>query len=201
MLTLTEPSAPEALTDALADVASVLHPNAGLGTTGAVLGAARGSVLRFLRRLRQHLQEHALLLAALQEAEPSAFILVGRFAAEHREIRLLSHRLCDEIREGDLSGAHGAARMLMAILLCHVAGEREAFLETIRGLDPSTTSRFADQLFNRMMEDLGSREQARASREAIADLHSLYVRLIRHLQGHGEDSSPAEVEHEHSCRR
>jgi hypothetical protein len=201
MLTLAESSAPEALTDALADVASVLRPNAGLGSAAEVLGAARGSVLRFLRRFRQHLQRHALLQSALREADPAAFRALGRVALEHRELRLLSHRLCGAIRQGDLDGAHGVARMLMAILLGHVAGERDVFLDTVRHLDPETTSRFAEQLFSRIMRDLGRREHARASREAIADLHSLYVRLIHCVQGNGESWSPLEVVHEHPCRR
>ena len=201
MLPIAEPSSPDVLTDSLAGVAAVLHPNAGLGSSSAVLLSARSALLGFLRRFRHHVHENALLVTALHEARPSAFPPVRRLATEHRELRRLVQDLCDDIDEGQVACAHHRARTLLAVLLGHVAHERVLLLDAVQSLDEASTGRFADRLFSRMLRDMGEHQTSPGAQDSIADLHSLYVRLIRHLQGHPAAPRSSEVGHEHSCHR
>jgi len=201
MLPIAEPTSPDVLTDSLAGVAAVLHPGAELGSSSAVLLSARSALLWFLRKFRHHVHENALLVTALHDARPSAFPSVRRLGAEHRELRRLVQELCDEIHEGQVAPAHRRARTLLAVLLGHVAHERVLLLEAVRSLDAASTGRFADTLFSRMLRDLGERQASPGAQDSIADLHSLYLRLIRHLQGHPAAAHSSEVGHEHSCHR
>jgi hypothetical protein len=201
MLTLAIPEIPDALADALANVVGVLHPNARLGETRAAIETAAGATDVFLRRLRGHLHENSLLLASLAEAAAGSSSQLEPIEIEHRLLRQLSHDLCDRIRHDDLGGARGVARRFLAILLDHTAHEARVIMNVVRSMDGPATEHFADVLFDRMLRDAARSDRAAPCREAIADLHSLYVRLVRHLQTRRADCGEIEVPHEHSGRR
>jgi hypothetical protein len=199
MLSLEPSTAPDALTDALADLVAVLHPDAGMGSRSAILEASRGSVRTFLRKFRHHLHENSLFIWALKEAEPACFEPLRPIVGAHEILRRLSHDLCRRLRSEDVRRARSVARSLMALLLDHIENERHLLTQTVRGFDVAATSRLADALFKRMLGDMALRQGEAPSRQSVAELHSLYVRLIRHLQGRSADSRPSEVDHEHSC--
>lgn len=197
MLSLVPPEAPDALEDSLAELAAVLHPRAGLGSPADVLGSARGTARRVLARLRHHLHETKLAASALAAAEPALAGPLQAMSREHQDLRRFTHDLCRRLRAGDGRGARGIAREFLATLLRHGARERRMIAEAVRRLDPAATSRFADALFRRLIRTRGGLPP---SRESVAELHSLYVRLIHHLQSRPESPEPSELCHEHSGR-
>jgi hypothetical protein len=200
MLSLEVSTSPDALTDALAGLLAILHPDAGMGSPGAVLEAARGALRRYLRKLRHHFHEHSILLWALREAEPATDESFGLIVALHEELRRISHELCQRLRREEVRRARALARSLLAMLLDHLAQERHLLTEALRGLSAGATRRFADALFERMLGELAARQRETPARDYLADLHSLYVRLIHHLQGRPADPRPPEVANERSCR-
>lgn len=198
MLSLESSCAPDVLTDALADLLAVLHPEAGMGSRSAVLEFARRSLRRFLRRLRHHFHESAILHGALQKAEPACGEALRWTAAVHDQIRRLSHEISARVRSEEIRRARFIARKLMALIFEHLAEERQLLTRILCSLNSAATGRFADALFDRMMDEMAARRSEAPSRQSVADLHALYVRLIRDLQGRPVDPKSSEMEHEHS---
>jgi hypothetical protein len=200
MLTVAPPPEPDVISDSLAGILGLLHPNAAMGSRLVVLDAARRSTGKFLRRLRHHLHENGLLLGALEKAEPACRAPRKRIAGVHAELRRLSHELSRRLRTDDAAGARGVARALLALYLEHSARERRLVNHVLRKLDLEATCRFADALLERMLNDIGVSGGERSSRQSVVDLHAHYLGLIRRLQGRTQESPTFEVIQENSCR-
>jgi len=201
MLNGTHPGSADVLAESMAGVVGVLHPEAGLGDPSAALQAAHGAMECFLRDLRHHLREQGLLLRALLEADPPAYFEIRPIQEEHRLLRRLSHDLCRGIRTQDAPAARDVARRFLAILLDHGSHETRVLGAAIGGLDPAAARRFSDRMFDRMVRGMTGRARAAGLTESVADLHSLYVRLIGRLRPEPGLKKNSEADHEHSCCR
>ncbi|HEV3029755.1 MAG TPA: hypothetical protein VG457_19405 [Planctomycetota bacterium] len=201
MLSLAPATGLNAPSDTLVGLLAMLHPNARMGSPGVLLEAARHSAGNVLRELRHHLYENSLLFWALREAEPAGVASYRGIVAAHGELRRLSHELCRRLRREDLRGTRTITRILLALFLEHASRERILANHLLRSLDLAATGRFAEALLERMLSDLALGQEWTSKHQSVVDLHSHYIRLIRHVQGRPIDSHSTEVSYEDPCRR
>jgi hypothetical protein len=198
MLSEIHPGGADVLSESMAGVVGVLHPEASHGDPSCALQAAHGAMECFLRKLRHHLREQELLLWALLQADPPAHFEIRPIREEHRLLKQLSHDLCRRIRSQDAPGARDVARRFLAILLDHGSHEARVLGTAFKGLDSAASQRFSDRMFDRMVRGLGRSSRAAPLGDSVADLHSLYVRLIERLRPEPGQKKKKGVDHEHS---